>query len=198
MLFNQPRNATCTALDTVSLVKIARADFEQMLAGAQPVRETLTKVAEARIKANQRKRSRDENDNSNAQANYPRFASSSIAVHLRRSMRLPPSGSRVDRLAAMKTPRSTPFWLLCTADWSLFACISPIGTHSSCHRSTRIMSEQLGQCAMRTPLSISARLMTNRSPLFDSVRSVRRLSTRGQRGAHRTLDKHACTHQGQL
>jgi CRP-like cAMP-binding protein/Fe-S-cluster-containing hydrogenase component 2 len=54
LLFNQPRNATCTALDTVSLVKIARDDFEQ-LANVQKVRETLTQVAEARVKANQRK-----------------------------------------------------------------------------------------------------------------------------------------------
>jgi CRP-like cAMP-binding protein/Fe-S-cluster-containing hydrogenase component 2 len=55
LLFNQPRNATCTALDTVSLVKIARDDFEQMLANVQEVRQTLTQVAEARMKANQRK-----------------------------------------------------------------------------------------------------------------------------------------------
>ena len=55
LLFNQPRNATCTALDTVSLVKIARDDFAQMLANVQEVRQTLTQVAEARMKANQRK-----------------------------------------------------------------------------------------------------------------------------------------------
>ncbi len=55
LLFNQPRNATCMALDTVSLVKIARDDFAQMLANVQEVKQTLTQVAEARIKANQRK-----------------------------------------------------------------------------------------------------------------------------------------------
>lgn len=54
LLFNQPRNATCTALDTLSLVKIGKADFEQ-LANVQQVRETLTQVAEARVKANKRK-----------------------------------------------------------------------------------------------------------------------------------------------
>ena len=55
LLFNQPRSATCTALDTVSLVKIARADFEQMLATFPAVRQTLTEVAEARLKASQKR-----------------------------------------------------------------------------------------------------------------------------------------------
>ena len=55
LLFHQPRNATCTALDTVSLVKIVREDFEQMLAGAQQVRKTLTQVATSRVKANEKK-----------------------------------------------------------------------------------------------------------------------------------------------
>jgi Fe-S-cluster-containing hydrogenase component 2 len=55
LLFNQPRSATCTALDTVSLVKIGKADFEQMLANFPKVKETLTEVAEARLKASQKK-----------------------------------------------------------------------------------------------------------------------------------------------
>lgn len=55
LLFNQPRNATCTALDTVSLVKIARDDFEQMLANAHQVKKTLTQVATTRVKANEKK-----------------------------------------------------------------------------------------------------------------------------------------------
>jgi CRP-like cAMP-binding protein/Fe-S-cluster-containing hydrogenase component 2 len=55
LLFNQPRSATCTALDTVSLVKIGKADFEQMLENFPKVREALTEVAEARLKASQKK-----------------------------------------------------------------------------------------------------------------------------------------------
>ena len=56
LLFNQPRNATCTALDTVSLVKIGKEDFEQMLASFPKVKEMLTEVADTRIKANQKKK----------------------------------------------------------------------------------------------------------------------------------------------
>jgi CRP-like cAMP-binding protein/Fe-S-cluster-containing hydrogenase component 2 len=55
LLFNQPRSATCTALDTVSLVKIGKADFEQMLENFPKVKETLTEVAEARLKASEKK-----------------------------------------------------------------------------------------------------------------------------------------------
>jgi len=55
LLLNQPRSATCTALDTVSLVKIAKADFEQMLANFPKVKETLAAVAEKRLKASQQK-----------------------------------------------------------------------------------------------------------------------------------------------
>ena len=55
LLFNQPRSATCTALDTVSLVKIDKADFEQMLENFPKVKETLTQVAETRLKASQKK-----------------------------------------------------------------------------------------------------------------------------------------------
>src|SRR5207248_4764229 len=43
LLFNQPRSATCTALDTVSLVKIAKPEFERMLENFPKVKETLTK-----------------------------------------------------------------------------------------------------------------------------------------------------------
>jgi CRP-like cAMP-binding protein/Fe-S-cluster-containing hydrogenase component 2 len=54
LIFNQPRSATCTALDTVSLVKIAKADFEQMVANFPEVTKTLTRVAETRLKASQK------------------------------------------------------------------------------------------------------------------------------------------------
>ena len=54
LIFNQPRSATCTALDTVSLVRIAKADFEQMTASYPEVTETLTQVAETRLKASQK------------------------------------------------------------------------------------------------------------------------------------------------
>lgn len=55
LLFNQPRGATCTALDTVSLVKIRKEDFEQMLTNFPKVKEMLTEVADARIKSSQKK-----------------------------------------------------------------------------------------------------------------------------------------------
>ncbi|HTD65722.1 MAG TPA: cyclic nucleotide-binding domain-containing protein, partial [Candidatus Limnocylindria bacterium] len=55
LLFNQPRGATCTALDTVSLVKIGREDFDQMLTNFPKVKAMLTEVAEARIKSSQKK-----------------------------------------------------------------------------------------------------------------------------------------------
>jgi len=55
LIFNQPRSATCTALDTVSLVKIGKADFEQMLENFPKVKEALTQVAETRLNASQKK-----------------------------------------------------------------------------------------------------------------------------------------------
>jgi CRP-like cAMP-binding protein/Fe-S-cluster-containing hydrogenase component 2 len=55
LLFNQPRSATCTALDTVSLVKIPKPEFEQMLANFPKVKESLLKVAAARLKASDQK-----------------------------------------------------------------------------------------------------------------------------------------------
>ena len=55
LLFNQPRGATCTALDTVSLVKIGREDFEQMLTNFPLVKTKLTEVAETRMKASAKK-----------------------------------------------------------------------------------------------------------------------------------------------
>ena len=55
LLFNQPRGATCTALDTVSLVKIGRNEFEQMLANFPQVKARLTEVAEIRLKSSQKK-----------------------------------------------------------------------------------------------------------------------------------------------
>ena len=55
LLFNQPRSATCTALDTVSLVKIGKTEFEEMLTNFPEVKSTLMQVAEARIKSSQKK-----------------------------------------------------------------------------------------------------------------------------------------------
>ncbi|MEK0450316.1 MAG: hypothetical protein RL088_2584, partial [Verrucomicrobiota bacterium] len=51
LLREQPRNATCTALDAVDLVKINAADFSMMLEKAPTVRDSLMKIAEARIAA---------------------------------------------------------------------------------------------------------------------------------------------------
>jgi CRP-like cAMP-binding protein/Fe-S-cluster-containing hydrogenase component 2 len=53
LLRDSPRTATCTALDAVQLVKIAAADFRTMLERAPQVRESLDKVAAARIAANE-------------------------------------------------------------------------------------------------------------------------------------------------
>src|SRR5207247_1683096 len=51
LLLNQPRVATCTALDSVDLVRITAEDFRLMLASFPRVREQLQQVAEARLKA---------------------------------------------------------------------------------------------------------------------------------------------------
>ncbi len=56
LLKNQPRNATCTALDAVDLVKINGDDFKVMLEKFPVVLESLTKVAEARIKADEERK----------------------------------------------------------------------------------------------------------------------------------------------
>ncbi len=51
LLKEQPRNATCAALDAVDLVKINAADFRVMLDQFPVVRESLMKIAEVRIAA---------------------------------------------------------------------------------------------------------------------------------------------------
>ena len=56
LLHDSPRNATCSALDAVSLVKIAGADFRVMLEKFPVVRESLLKVAAARIAANEQRK----------------------------------------------------------------------------------------------------------------------------------------------
>ncbi len=48
LIKNVPRTATCAALDSVDLVRIKVAEFNAMLESFPTVRETLTKVAEAR------------------------------------------------------------------------------------------------------------------------------------------------------
>jgi CRP-like cAMP-binding protein/Fe-S-cluster-containing hydrogenase component 2 len=55
LLFNQPRSATCTALDTVSLVKIGKAEFNEMLTHFPEVKGTLERVAETRLAASRKK-----------------------------------------------------------------------------------------------------------------------------------------------
>ncbi len=55
LLQNQPRNATCSALDAVDLVKISRATFEMMLDAFPIVRATLKQVAAARAEAAQQR-----------------------------------------------------------------------------------------------------------------------------------------------
>ena len=52
LLLNAPRSATCSALDTVDVVRIKAADFNAMLANFPDVRATLTKVAVGFISAN--------------------------------------------------------------------------------------------------------------------------------------------------
>ena len=51
LLKNQPRGATCSALDRVDVVRIKAAEFNAMLENFPDVRATLTQVADARIKA---------------------------------------------------------------------------------------------------------------------------------------------------
>ena len=51
LLMDQPRNASCAALDAVDLVRIKAEDFGIMLLKFPAVRETLQKVAQARIEA---------------------------------------------------------------------------------------------------------------------------------------------------
>ncbi len=51
LLMDQPRNATCSALDAVDLVKIDRATFEAMLVEFPIVRATLQQVAKVRVEA---------------------------------------------------------------------------------------------------------------------------------------------------
>jgi CRP-like cAMP-binding protein/Fe-S-cluster-containing hydrogenase component 2 len=55
-LKEQPRNATCTALDAVDLVKINATDFRVMLEKFPIVRESLMKIAEARLAADAERR----------------------------------------------------------------------------------------------------------------------------------------------
>ena len=51
LLMDQPRNATCSAMDSVDVVKIERALFEEMLSEFPIVRATLQQVAKVRIEA---------------------------------------------------------------------------------------------------------------------------------------------------
>ncbi len=53
LLNDSPRNATCSALDVVDLVKIGRDDFQTMLDKFPIVRATLEQIASARVKADQ-------------------------------------------------------------------------------------------------------------------------------------------------
>jgi CRP-like cAMP-binding protein/Fe-S-cluster-containing hydrogenase component 2 len=56
LLHDQPRNATCSALDAVDLVKITKEVFQLMLARFPVVRATLEQVARARIEADQQRK----------------------------------------------------------------------------------------------------------------------------------------------
>ncbi|MEO7319670.1 MAG: cyclic nucleotide-binding domain-containing protein, partial [Chthoniobacteraceae bacterium] len=51
LLLNQPRNATCSALDAVDLVKIRKETFQTMLQKFPIVRETLNQTAKVRAEA---------------------------------------------------------------------------------------------------------------------------------------------------
>lgn len=51
LLKEQPRNATCTALDAVDLVKINATDFRVLLEKSPVVRDSLMKITKARIAA---------------------------------------------------------------------------------------------------------------------------------------------------
>ncbi len=55
-LKNQPRNATCSALDAVDLVKIGAEVFLHLLEKNPPVRDSLMRVAEARLAADAERR----------------------------------------------------------------------------------------------------------------------------------------------
>ena len=56
LLTSSPRNATCTALDAVDVVKIGAAEFQEMIQKFPNVRESLTTIADARVAANQERR----------------------------------------------------------------------------------------------------------------------------------------------
>ena len=56
LLMDQPRNATCAALDAVDLVRITAGDFGIMLLKFPAVREMLQKVAQARIEADKERK----------------------------------------------------------------------------------------------------------------------------------------------
>lgn len=56
LLFEQPRNATCTALDAVDLVKIGAAEFREMIGQFPDIKASLGKIAEARIAANKERK----------------------------------------------------------------------------------------------------------------------------------------------
>ncbi len=51
LLLDQPRNATCSALDAVDLVKIGKEDFQLMLEKFPVVRATLSQTAKVRLEA---------------------------------------------------------------------------------------------------------------------------------------------------
>jgi CRP-like cAMP-binding protein/Fe-S-cluster-containing hydrogenase component 2 len=56
LLLDQPRSATCTALDAVDVVKIGAAEFKTMIEQFPAVKESLNKVAQSRIAANVERR----------------------------------------------------------------------------------------------------------------------------------------------
>jgi CRP-like cAMP-binding protein/Fe-S-cluster-containing hydrogenase component 2 len=56
LLLQQPRSATCMALDAVDLVKIAADDFTLMIEQFPTVKESLGKVAQKRLAANRERR----------------------------------------------------------------------------------------------------------------------------------------------
>lgn len=56
LLHSSPRTATCSALDAVDLVKIGAPEFQEMIEKFPVVKESLTKVAQARLAANQERR----------------------------------------------------------------------------------------------------------------------------------------------
>ncbi len=56
LLYEQPRNATCTALDAVDVVKIGGVEFKLMLEQFPNVKASLGKIADARIAANKERK----------------------------------------------------------------------------------------------------------------------------------------------